>query len=66
MPRVACYVHYPTISSEMLSRVSQRSAQHNNSAAISRSRALTALKLGYYRTLLATYSAYGLSHYATF
>ncbi|RUP48304.1 hypothetical protein BC936DRAFT_144732 [Jimgerdemannia flammicorona] len=34
--KVAAYVHYPTISSDMLKRVQERSAQHNNNPAIAR------------------------------
>jgi alpha-1,2-mannosyltransferase len=32
--KVAAYVHYPTISTDMLSRVQERRPSHNNDAAI--------------------------------
>ena len=46
---VACYVHYPTISTDMLARVQTGEASFNNKAYIARSWLLTSLKLLYYR-----------------
>jgi len=46
--QVITYTHYPTISSNMLSRVRDRSVQVNNSANIARSSLFTSLKLAYY------------------
>jgi alpha-1,2-mannosyltransferase len=57
--RVACYVHYPTISTDMLQRVQSRSAQFNNDAAISNSRVLSNAKLLYYRLFAYAYSFVG-------
>ena len=53
---VAAYVHYPTITSEMVGVVASRTAAHNNSAAVARSPLRTAAKLGY-RALAALYFA---------
>lgn len=42
---VGAYVHYPTISTDMLKRVRENKASHNNAGVISSSSFLTALKL---------------------
>ena len=42
---VGAYVHYPTISTTMVSRVKSRAAGHTNSAAISSSNVLSTGKL---------------------
>ena len=55
---VGCYVHYPTISTDMLKRVSQRTGIYNNPSFVSRSPILSSLKVIYYR--LFAY-AYGLA-----
>ena len=47
--RVGCYTHYPTISTDMLRRVSSRSAQYNNSHYVARSPFLTGGKIIYYK-----------------
>lgn len=57
--RVACYVHYPTVSSEMVKAVTQRTARHNNDRAIAASGWRTAAKLLYYRALAVLYAACG-------
>ena len=44
---VGAYVHYPTISTEMLARVKSRRAGHTNSDAISSSTVLSLGKLLY-------------------
>ena len=43
--KVGAYVHYPTISTEMIRRVESRVALHNNSASVSSSTFLTRAKL---------------------
>lgn len=53
--RVACYVHYPTISSDMLSRVRSRNQLYNNRPGISNSRMLSTAKILYYRLLAWVY-----------
>lgn len=57
--KVAAYVHYPTISTDMLTRVQNREAGHTNSADISDSLLLSGAKLGYYYALVALYGAVG-------
>ncbi|BGP33837.1 asparagine-linked glycosylation protein [Rhodotorula toruloides] len=53
---VASYTHYPTISTDMLHRVSSRLSTHTNSTVIASSRALSALKLAYYVVFARVYS----------
>ncbi|KAJ9452687.1 GDP-Man:Man(3)GlcNAc(2)-PP-Dol alpha-1 [Diplonema papillatum] len=53
--RVACYTHYPTVSSDMLTAVQSRSISHNNAGAVASSRWLTMAKLAYYRLFAAVY-----------
>jgi len=57
--KVSCYTHYPTISTDMLSLVSRRETSYNNSAAISRSLAMTRLKLAYYGLFALLYGVVG-------
>ena len=45
--KVLAYVHYPTISTDMLERVQQRSTAFNNRGIVSRSSLLTSLKVQY-------------------
>ncbi len=56
---VGCYVHYPTISTDMLDRVSNRSALYNNSAFIARSVVFSRIKLIYYQIFAWLYGAAG-------
>ncbi|KAH9523177.1 asparagine-linked glycosylation protein [Bulinus truncatus] len=56
---VACYVHYPTISTDMLNRVSQRVQAHNNAGFISKSFLLSRLKTVYYRLFAYLYGVAG-------
>lgn len=56
---VGCYVHYPTISTDMLSKVSDRRATYNNASFISRSRVLSTIKLIYYRLFARAYGMAG-------
>ena len=56
---VCCYVHYPTISVDMLDKVSRRNVSFNNRAVISRSKFLTNGKLFYYKAFAKLYSLCG-------
>eukprot|EP00911_Craspedida_sp_UC1_P000013 UC1_evm1s10 len=56
---VGCYVHYPTISMDMLGRVERREAGFNNAGAVSRSAFLSAAKLVYYRVFAYVYGLVG-------
>ncbi|KAI8986146.1 mannosyltransferase [Trametes punicea] len=56
---IGAYVHYPTISTTMLSRVKSRTQGHTNSEAISSSALLSQAKLLYYRIFMYYY-AYSL------
>ncbi|XP_061170224.1 GDP-Man:Man(3)GlcNAc(2)-PP-Dol alpha-1,2-mannosyltransferase-like [Saccostrea echinata] len=47
--RVGCYVHYPTVSTDMLEKVSSRREGHNNPSFITRSWFLSTLKVQYYK-----------------
>ena len=57
--QVACYVHYPTISSDMIARVANRNDMYNNKGIVARSPALSFLKLVYYRTFACVYGLCG-------
>ena len=57
--KVGCYVHYPTISTDMLMKVKTRVSTYNNSAAISRSIVLTQAKLTYYKLFAFLYGLVG-------
>ncbi len=57
--RVACYTHYPMVSTDMLAAVASRAPAFNNRAWVARSAALSALKARYYRALAALYGAAG-------
>ena len=56
---VACYVHYPTISTDMLQRVSKRTGIYNNPSFVSRSPILSSLKLIYYKLFAYAYGIAG-------
>ncbi len=56
---VASYVHYPTISTDMLEKVGQRQAAHNNASFISSSPTLSSLKLVYYKLFAWLYGVAG-------
>lgn len=47
--KIASYVHYPTITSDMLKRVSGRVPSYNNRPTVANSPFLTAGKLIYYK-----------------
>nr|CAG4644016.1 EOG090X07J8 [Lepidurus arcticus] len=57
--KVGSYVHYPTISTDMLKRVSQQSLTYNNNARIARSAVLSSSKLVYYRIFAYIYGWMG-------
>jgi alpha-1,2-mannosyltransferase len=56
---VGCYVHYPTISTDMLSLVERRETSYNNRGFISRSLLLTHAKAAYYRIFARLYGSAG-------
>lgn len=56
---VGCYVHYPTISTDMLSKVTDRRATYNNASFITRSCILSTIKLIYYRIFAYAYGMAG-------
>jgi alpha-1,2-mannosyltransferase len=57
--QVAAYVHYPTISSDMLSRVSEGTSAHNNRTGVARSPILRSAKLLYYHAFAWMYGLAG-------
>ncbi|CAO3590276.1 unnamed protein product [Absidia cylindrospora] len=57
--KIAAYVHYPTISSDMLQRVYERRAQYNNDVRLASSWFWTTGKLIYYRMFAKAYSFCG-------
>lgn len=57
--KVLCYVHYPTISCDMLESVTNQEAAFNNRRFISRSTFLTNLKLIYYHIFAKLYGFMG-------
>ncbi|XP_037025363.1 GDP-Man:Man(3)GlcNAc(2)-PP-Dol alpha-1,2-mannosyltransferase isoform X2 [Bradysia coprophila] len=59
--KVGCYVHYPTISTDMLKRVKSRTFAHNNRNIVAKNPFLTWLKLTYYRLFAWAYSLVGRS-----
>jgi alpha-1,2-mannosyltransferase len=50
------YVHYPTISTDMLERVKNRESGHTNDSSVSKSRLRSKIKLMYYRLFAFLYS----------
>ncbi|KAI3356300.1 hypothetical protein L3Q82_017196 [Scortum barcoo] len=57
--KVASYVHYPTVSTDMLSVVRERSPRFNNADFISRNPLLSALKVVYYCCFALLYGLAG-------
>uniref|UniRef100_A0A8D3AEL3 GDP-Man:Man(3)GlcNAc(2)-PP-Dol alpha-1,2-mannosyltransferase n=1 Tax=Scophthalmus maximus TaxID=52904 RepID=A0A8D3AEL3_SCOMX len=57
--KVASYVHYPTISTDMLSVVRERNPRFNNADFISRNPVLSALKVVYYCCLALLFGLAG-------
>ncbi|XP_067941776.1 GDP-Man:Man(3)GlcNAc(2)-PP-Dol alpha-1,2-mannosyltransferase-like [Watersipora subatra] len=59
--QVAAYVHYPTISTDMLQKVERRESSYNNQSAVARSSTLSRLKLLYYKLFAFCYGRAGRS-----
>ena len=59
--KVSCYVHYPTISTDMLSKVRSREKAFNNANFVSNSKFLTYCKLLYYKLFAFMYGLAGKS-----
>uniref|UniRef100_A0A1I8BF16 GDP-Man:Man(3)GlcNAc(2)-PP-Dol alpha-1,2-mannosyltransferase n=1 Tax=Meloidogyne hapla TaxID=6305 RepID=A0A1I8BF16_MELHA len=57
--KTLCYVHYPTITTEMIHLVDSRTSTYNNSSIIASSFLLTKLKLIYYRIVALLYKGCG-------
>uniref|UniRef100_H2YZN6 GDP-Man:Man(3)GlcNAc(2)-PP-Dol alpha-1,2-mannosyltransferase n=1 Tax=Ciona savignyi TaxID=51511 RepID=H2YZN6_CIOSA len=57
--RTACYVHYPTISTDMLSVVECQNDSFNNRKLIAQSKVLTKCKLLYYKVFAYMYGLAG-------
>ncbi|KAG0298245.1 asparagine-linked glycosylation protein [Linnemannia gamsii] len=57
--QVVAYVHYPTISSDMIGRVASRESGHNNTDEVAKSLLYTGLKLIYYRLFALIYALVG-------
>ncbi|KAJ6234739.1 GDP-Man:Man(3)GlcNAc(2)-PP-Dol alpha-1,2-mannosyltransferase [Anaeramoeba flamelloides] len=53
--KVGCYVHYPTISTDMLSRVKNQNNLYNNSGLVAKSKIFSTLKLIYYKLFALCY-----------
>nr|CAG4637069.1 EOG090X07J8 [Ceriodaphnia reticulata] len=56
---IACYVHYPTISTDMLGQVTRRAAAFNNNSFISNSPFLSQAKTVYYKLFAFIYGITG-------
>mgnify|MGYP002385538135 CR=1 FL=1 len=56
---VGAYVHYPTITTEMVSAVAEQRPSHNNDGAVAASAAATRAKLAYYAAFAAAYRLTG-------
>lgn len=57
--RLGCYVHYPTISTDMLARVRTRAVGVCNDALVARSPFLSGVKVLYYRIFAVMYGMVG-------
>ena len=57
--RIACYVHYPTISTDMLTKVSSNEESFNNHPSVAKSQVLTSIKLVYYKMFAKLYGLVG-------
>lgn len=57
--KVICYTHYPTISSDMVSRVCARSSMYNNDSRIAGSAYLSWCKMVYYSLFARLYGLVG-------
>uniref|UniRef100_A0A183AS15 ALG11_N domain-containing protein n=1 Tax=Echinostoma caproni TaxID=27848 RepID=A0A183AS15_9TREM len=56
---LVAYAHYPTVSVDMLNRLSVTGVTYNNASWIRNSRFMTRVKLSYYRLMLGAYSWVG-------
>lgn len=59
--KTVAYVHYPTVSSDMIERVREGRVMYNNSERFAASKYLTGLKVLYYRAFSAAYGWCGKS-----
>jgi len=57
--KIGCYVHYPTISTDMLEAVKRRETSFNNNSVISQSPFFSNLKLFYYKLFAWLYGVMG-------
>lgn len=57
--KVASYTHYPTISTDMLQRVTRREATYNNDTSVAGSPLKSLVKVIYYHIFAAAYGAVG-------
>jgi len=57
--KIGCYVHYPTVSTDMLTRVAERRLDYNNNQAIATSSVLSTGKLYYYKVFARIYGFFG-------
>ncbi|XP_065315080.1 GDP-Man:Man(3)GlcNAc(2)-PP-Dol alpha-1,2-mannosyltransferase-like isoform X2 [Gordionus sp. m RMFG-2023] len=56
---IGCYVHYPTISNDMIKKVQHKEIQYNNSAFISKYHIVSVTKLYYYKLFAKLYGIMG-------
>eukprot|EP00871_Galdieria_phlegrea_P004699 jgi/Galph1/522/GphlegSOOS_G5270.1 len=56
---IGCYVHYPTVSKDMLEVVQKRQVKYNNRSIIAKSIIITSVKLFYYWVLIFLYRLAG-------
>ncbi|RZC42350.1 GDP-Man:Man(3)GlcNAc(2)-PP-Dol alpha-1,2-mannosyltransferase [Asbolus verrucosus] len=57
--KTGCYIHYPTITKKMMSRVANRQSMYNNRSVIARNPVFSFAKLLYYRLFAWLYSLAG-------
>jgi len=57
--RTGCYVHYPTVSTDMLENVRSRSVAVNNNASVAASPTMSLAKLMYYKAFAHLYGIVG-------
>ncbi|XP_070493821.1 GDP-Man:Man(3)GlcNAc(2)-PP-Dol alpha-1,2-mannosyltransferase [Chironomus tepperi] len=57
--KIACYTHYPTISTDMLRRVASRKTTFNNKGHVAKNPFFTWAKLSYYRLYASFYGMVG-------
>ena len=57
--RVGCYIHYPTISTDMLKKVQNRDESFNNRSFIAKNNILSQMKLIYYHIFCFLYGICG-------